>query len=339
MNKPFVSIIIAIFNAEHWLVRCMESVLAQTLDNVEIILINDGSSDSSSIICDKYAAQDSRIRVFHKENEGISKTRQFGVDHARGNYLVFLDSDDYVDPSIYEKMYNTAIQDNADLVVCDWFSREGDMLYPESLKVKKWDNYYLLHALLRDQPTYQTIFLFRTLLFQQYGIKFPKGHISYGEDTEIVIRLLLAGFQDQRRLLISHVDEPLYYYDRTINPGSLMKKSKAEMNYTRISLWARIGKEIKQDSLNNALYDRIVYYLFSSLWRGYDTDESFVTQYGYLKENIRQFATPGLKKWIVVRSINNKHNYLSSMSYLTIPTIIQEKLRQIKRDKSGIHVQ
>lgn len=335
---PFVSIIIAIFNAENWLVRCLESVMAQTLDNVEIILINDGSSDSSGTICDKYAALDSRIRVFHKENEGISKTRQFGVDHARGDYLIFLDSDDYIDPSIYEKMYYAAIKDNADLVVCDWFSREGDMLYPESLMVKKWDNYHLLHALLKDQPTYQTIFLFKTVLFQHYGIEFPEGRISYGEDTEIVIRLLLAGLQDQQELRISHVDEPLYYYDRTINPGSLMKKSKTEMNFARISLWTRIGQDIKQDNLNNALYDRIVYYLYSSLWRGYDKDDSFEAQYGYLKEKIQQFASPSLKKWVVVRSLNSKHNYLSSRPYLTIPTILQEKLRQNKRDKSGIHV-
>ena len=89
--KPFVTVIVAIFNAEKWLPRCLRSILAQSLENVEIMLIDDGSTDSSARICDEFASKDKRIKVYHRQNAGVSATRQFGIDHATGDYLIYLD--------------------------------------------------------------------------------------------------------------------------------------------------------------------------------------------------------------------------------------------------------
>lgn len=116
-----VSIIIPIFNAEKYLEQCIESAINQTIRDIEIILINDGSTDSSEVICKKYASQDSRIIYYYKENEGLAAARQDGIERASGEYIGFIDSDDWVEPEMYEKMYVAAQSNNADVVLCNCF--------------------------------------------------------------------------------------------------------------------------------------------------------------------------------------------------------------------------
>ena len=96
MNNSLISVIIPVYNTEQYLRRCIDSVLAQTFQDFELLLIDDGSTDSSGAICDEYAAQDARVRVFHKENGGVSSARNVGLDHAQGEWITFADSDDYV---------------------------------------------------------------------------------------------------------------------------------------------------------------------------------------------------------------------------------------------------
>lgn len=102
MNKPKISVIIPVYNVEKYLPHCLDSVIGQTYADLEIILINDGSKDGSGAICDEYAAKDSRIRVLHQENAGVSRARNRGLDLATGDYYHFLDSDDYIDADAYE---------------------------------------------------------------------------------------------------------------------------------------------------------------------------------------------------------------------------------------------
>ena len=96
-NIPKISVIIPVYNAEKYLYRCIDSVLVQTFTNWELLLIDDGSKDSSGVICDEYAAKDARVRVFHKENGGVSSARNLGLDNARGEWVAFVDSDDYIE--------------------------------------------------------------------------------------------------------------------------------------------------------------------------------------------------------------------------------------------------
>ena len=97
MNNPEVSIIVPVYNVEKYLPRCIDSILAQTSTNFELILIDDGSTDKSGMICDEYAKKDNRIKVFHKENGGVSSARNIGLDNASGEWLAFIDPDDAVD--------------------------------------------------------------------------------------------------------------------------------------------------------------------------------------------------------------------------------------------------
>ena len=104
INKKKLSIIIPVFNVEEYLPKCIESVVNQTYDNLEILLINDGSTDNSGVICDNFAHKDERVKVVHKENGGLSAARNLGLSLATGHYIAFLDSDDYWNPLFLEKM-------------------------------------------------------------------------------------------------------------------------------------------------------------------------------------------------------------------------------------------
>ncbi|MBQ3584028.1 MAG: glycosyltransferase family 2 protein, partial [Lachnospiraceae bacterium] len=105
--ETLISVIVPVYNIESYISKCVESLCSQTYTNLEIILVDDGSSDSSSFICDAYAKQDERIMVIHKENDGLSEARNAGLKCAHGQYLMFIDGDDYVDHTMIEKMYET----------------------------------------------------------------------------------------------------------------------------------------------------------------------------------------------------------------------------------------
>lgn len=117
MSQTIVSVIIPVYNVEKYLRECIDSVLAQTYTDFELLLIDDGSTDSSGAICDKYAEQDSRVKVFHKPNGGVSSARNLGLDNAKGEYLIFLDADDYwCELTAMEQMYNVAVKNSIDIV-------------------------------------------------------------------------------------------------------------------------------------------------------------------------------------------------------------------------------
>lgn len=119
---PQISIIVPVYNAEKFLPQCIESLLAQTFQDIEIILVNDGSTDSSLDICEKYAKIDTRITIISKDNEGVAKARRDGIMKASAEYITFIDSDDYYEPEFCKKMFFCIRESDADLVECDYYS-------------------------------------------------------------------------------------------------------------------------------------------------------------------------------------------------------------------------
>lgn len=117
---PVVSIISAIYNAESTLQRCVDSILAQTFRDFELLLIDDGSTDRSAEICDEYALADHRIKVVHKKNEGVASTRQCGMDLARGEYMMHVDPDDWIEQETLEKMLKSITNEKALIAICDY---------------------------------------------------------------------------------------------------------------------------------------------------------------------------------------------------------------------------
>ena len=117
-SNPFISIVVPIYNVEKYLKKCVESILNQTYKNFELILVDDGSPDRCGEICEDLKKKDLRIRVIHKENGGLSSARNAGIDVAKGEYIGFVDSDDYIEPFMYEKLVNAVVKDNCLLSVC-----------------------------------------------------------------------------------------------------------------------------------------------------------------------------------------------------------------------------
>lgn len=133
--NPLISIIVPVYNVEKYLPKCLDSIMNQTYKNLEIILVDDGSTDNSGIICDKYSEGDRRIKVIHKENGGLSDARNKGLDIAKGEYVGFVDSDDYIAEDMYEYLYAFILENNLDVAMCascDVY--EDKIIYPKNFE-------------------------------------------------------------------------------------------------------------------------------------------------------------------------------------------------------------
>lgn len=130
-----VCVIVPVYNVLKYISRCIDSILEQTLKEIEIILVNDGSTDTSGDICDEYRKRDSRIKVIHKENGGLSSARKAGFNISEGKYIIFIDSDDYIEATMLEKLYYKIIRTNADICMCGYFVEDENNLIPKLLPI------------------------------------------------------------------------------------------------------------------------------------------------------------------------------------------------------------
>ncbi|MCK2016877.1 glycosyltransferase [Peribacillus frigoritolerans] len=131
---PVISIIVPVYNAEKYISKCVESIIVQTYRQLEIILVNDGSSDSSPQICDLLAKKDNRIKVIHKRNGGVSSARNEGLKIAQGEYIGFVDSDDWIEEDFFNILYNSIVKDNADISICGYLNEtsKGEIISPST---------------------------------------------------------------------------------------------------------------------------------------------------------------------------------------------------------------
>lgn len=182
-----ITVIIPIYNVESYLRKCIDSVINQTMQEIEIILVDDGSTDSSPQICDEYALKDDRIKVIHKINGGLSDARNVGIDIARGIYLTFVDSDDWIDKNFCKYLYTLAKEKNADIVQCNFTKvYEEDIHIELELDVKEvmYSGVEALNLLYGEEETRTVIAcgkIYKKKLFEQ--IRFPKGKIHEDEFT------------------------------------------------------------------------------------------------------------------------------------------------------------
>ena len=138
MSKDIkVSVIVPVYNAEKYIKRCLDSILAQSFRDFEVLLIDDGSTDNSGKICDEYALNDNRIRVIHNENCGVAASRNVGIKEAQGDYIAFVDSDDYIESDMLEIMVARAEKYNSDIVMCNYFTDEGGKITKAQMSYKE----------------------------------------------------------------------------------------------------------------------------------------------------------------------------------------------------------
>ncbi len=191
-GRPLISVIVPVYNIIKYLERCVRSVMAQTYENLEILLVDDGSTDGTGELCDRLAAGDGRIRVFHKENGGSSSARNLGISQARGEYLGFVDSDDYVSPDMYESLYEgiCRYQVKAAQVGRDEIDAQGNPLpnicEPPAQPVCCGSEEFLRELLLhRGDCSFCTKLLHRELFEEE---RFPEGRLN--EDFYLLVRML-----------------------------------------------------------------------------------------------------------------------------------------------------
>lgn len=204
-----VSVIVPIYNVEEYLERCIDSLINQTLSDIEIILVNDGSPDNSQAIIDKYVEKyPDKVIGLMKENGGLSDARNYGISYARGEFIGFVDSDDYTDVTMYEKLYNKAIESDSDIVTCGYYGIDESI---ENYRYFQKGNMIQFGKSLADNPKllytnapYAWNKIYKRELCEKTGILFPKGMIY--EDIATIYPLMMYAKR------ISKVDEALYYY-------------------------------------------------------------------------------------------------------------------------------
>ena len=220
--EPLLSIIVPIYNVEQYIDKCIQSILNQTYQNLEIILVDDGATDRSGSIADSYAAKDKRVKVFHKENGGLSDARNYGLDHVTGDYILFVDSDDFIENTMCERLLTVANSSNADMVSCNYYIYRGDDdISIHTMSVQDDTRTFtgmdmLRYYLLKTEPFDLNVVwnkLFKSELFNgRVLVRFPKGRVQ--EDNFTIFRLFLNANT------IVTVNEPLYYYVQ--RAGSIM---------------------------------------------------------------------------------------------------------------------
>ena len=190
MSAPLISVIVPVYKVEKYLEKCIESIVNQSYSNLEIILVDDGSPDLCGKICDIYAEKDSRIKVIHKKNGGVSTARNAALDIMQGDYVGFVDSDDYIDLKMYEYLINYIIEYEADISICEFrkiYESNGEIQADNPRIIQCLNNLQAMELLIGDeiigsQPCNK---LFRAELFK--NIRFPQGRVY--EDIAIMHRV------------------------------------------------------------------------------------------------------------------------------------------------------
>lgn len=279
MDKiPMISIIVPIYNVEQWLPRCIDSLLSQTYNNIEIILSEDGSPDRCATICDEYAQKDGRIRVLHKKNGGLSDARNAAIDIAKGEYITFVDSDDFVTSDYVETLYSLCLKYNCKISVADW------CIFPVGkmpiITLHKIQESFFCQKKALEEMFYQKHYdvsacvkLYHRSLFE--NIRYPKGTLY--EDLQTTFKLMLASDTG-----VAYSNKQIYYYmfrpgsiegssfsdekmDSAIQVFKVMKSYEKQLNFVAKALQSRLVafsfhlvlKMPQKYNKGNLLYDYI----------------------------------------------------------------------------------
>lgn len=312
-TTPEISIIVPVYNTEKFIRRCLDSIIVQTFANFEVLLIDDGSSDMAGAICDEYAKTDGRFTAFHKPNGGISSARRYGMDRAKGNFTIHIDSDDWVESTMLEELYNIAVDENADIVICDYFVNYNR--YEQYREAKPADLFYqdVLKSLIYKSQGYMWNKLIRASCYRNpEAATWIVGQDLF-EDMIICSRIL----KYPRR--ISYLPKAFYHYRQ--NPNSYLHATKLYEQYIKLN-------SILGDILNADIYRHELLYLkkieaYHALEERVLTKKVFIARYGFLRGTSYQWF--GEKA--VMRALNGF--YYSTMYYIGVKMRCKNIIKRI----------
>ena len=302
-----VSIIVTIYNREDFLARCVDSIVCQTYKNIEIILVDDGSTDSSFSIMENYAQKDPRIKIFHKENGGLVSCWKYGLMHVSGKYLTMVDSDDWLEKDAVEKMVIEAESCDADMVVAG-AKRNGEGVLYKSIGftgVYRNDELSTIHKKVFDRREEGFVPLMRPAkLYKTDFFKKNTNHDYNGNLLEDIIYISPLFFKTK---CICFIDEPLYIY--YFNPNSMsnvkykigeMKRYNDIFEYFINNSASEIPADVnKYDILGYFLWIKLSLLLFSDLTKKEKISElkAMMNMY-YTRNTIKNYKHIGIEKFI-----------------------------------------
>lgn len=306
---PKVSVIVPIYNVEKYLEKCINSLLSQTLEDIQIILVNDGSKDNSGNIAREYEKNNkNRIIYIEKENGGLSDARNYGLKYATGDFIAFLDSDDYIEKNAYEEMYNKAIEENADYVECDFIWE-----FPNKIRVDKQHPYKNKKEMLSFVRVVAWNKLIKRQLITDNNLEFPKG-LRY-EDVEFTYKLI--PFINK----FAYVDKPfIHYVQREGSIANVQNERTAEI-FTVLDNVIEFYKknniyEVYRDELE---YNYARYLLCSSLKRMCKIKDKTIRK-KLLTESWERLNLnfPNWKENVILKTVNiGKNKYMRTVNKST----------------------
>lgn len=334
MNSvPKVSIIVTIFNAEATLERCLHSLATQTLKDIEIILIDDGSADSSWSICKQYQSRDSRFKIFHQDNKGVSQARQHGMDVAIGEYIIYLDSDDYALPDAYEAFYQRAVEMNADIVYSDFIRNRNDACYRVDSSIPNCTEKKMLVDTIYNNRGYVWNHLFRKSVINKFEVEFP-ARMQFGEDQYFLINLLSKSIRLQYPLIIAFLDKATICYDMTANTESLTSLKAYEKSAAKYRWWERIGNLIDKGIVGKSYYSVLVNDAFYAFWNRILSKDEFRQRYGVHSRDIQKYTATNGRTFLVLLASKGHYDLAQRLRWICYPSILYDKIQQRKSIKT-----
>ena len=286
MENQLISIIVPVYNVEEYLKQCLDSILEQTFSDYEVILVNDGSTDNSGLICQEYAEKDSRIRYFEKENGGLSDARNYGIEQAQGEYLTFVDSDDFLDKMHLNVLYTALVSNNVDISIVNYANYQtstatfylhtfGEYYEKNYSSEELLDNLAILE---RNDLSFSTIWgkLYKRSVFS--FLRFPKGVI--GEDVALIYKI----YTQVDKIVYAHKDTYIYREnDSGITKSKIYPLVTAQLNHIaeRLALLSIMGYDVTRHFDRYITFLKITEYNMRMIWGMEDTET-----YRHIKENL-----------------------------------------------------
>lgn len=295
MQKPLVSVVVPIYKAKDTLYRCLESLKMQTFMDFEVLMVDDGSPDQCGKMIDEYAAKDYRFKAFHKENGGVSSARQFGIDHACGEYTIHADPDDWVEPTMLEELYKKAKEDDADMVICDFYVNTYEGQYYLSQKPSSLHHGIVLKELFEHLHGSCCNKLIKLSCYTKWSIKFPLC-LSRCEDQYVIASLLLKDIK------VSYLPAAFYHYFRN-NDYSLSRFYSAETHSQDILSRDLFYDLLKNVSFANKVYEQKTYIIFASaFWGGknYYSSKTFKKEFASYDIIVKSVVKNFIKKKLMI---------------------------------------
>ena len=321
MKESSISVIVPVYKAEKYLCRCIDSILVQTFTDFELILVNDGSPDNSGAICDEYAQKDSRIKVIHKENGGVTAARADGVEFSKGEWITFVDADDTMPQNALHILYKNS-NDKINIVrgYCNIIGYKPEEKFTSCiLSYKDYRSETINNKKLTPGPWATLI---RKNLFNKTTFNIPR-ELVFGEDRIMNIRLAFENKKD-----VKVISEPVYNY--IMNEGSCVHTFKLTQNY--IEKWYNyllnsIPKNEKGNYVNECIDFRLQFLIF--LHKFYITNNTWKKN-SYHKELLYDIKNSKYKLSKLNRLTISFSNPITNGGYLIISKIIQE-YRKLKK--------